>query len=70
MSISLDILSSVLTKNAKGFRFEKADIMFLNTFQQKMNLLENKAIQNQLNEEHYIFPSIVSDPVMVLVYFK
>jgi len=55
ISISLDILSLVLTKNQQVFRFKKSNIMFLKTFEQKMNLLENKATHNQFNEEQYIF---------------
>ena len=64
MTICTENISSILQKNER-FNLSDTDVKFINGFQ-KMWGDENK----YPNEKIYSFPSLIYDPVMVMVYFR
>ncbi len=67
--IAVEMLSSVLTKNPH-FRVGSADLDFLRSFDQEWMKLAIEKRQTEAQEEYYEFPSIVTDPCMVILMFR
>jgi len=68
LSIGVDMLSSVLTKNPH-FRWKQADFLFLRSFDSEWRKLENEGIEENCCF-YYKFPNEVYDPCMVLLLFR
>jgi len=70
LSLSVDTLSSLLTKNP-NFNWKKEDLQLIRSFRRSFSVLgEGDEVQINSEDSIYEFPEQVFDPLAVLLYFK
>ncbi len=69
LSIGVDMLSSVLTKNPH-FKWKQADFMFLRSFYDEWRELEDEDTEEKNRCYYYKFPDGVYDPCMICLLFR